>query len=306
MTRIAARRSGKGKKTQFSPTFPSGVWTSESLTPELLASIGEWISSRLDSRASHSQSQGSEGERATSGTCGRQPQTLFRLSDHDTFCLRMCQEYASTCPWSSETCADLATVFDDPSSLGLTMLEDPTGGSGCGLWPTPNTFDATCGDLEGKEYTGENRHAMKLIQAVRMWPTPSTRGYKDGTAQSCENVPENCLLGRAIHWRTPNATDWKNRGTEEYREGREIQLQTQVAGQLNPDWVEWLMGWPIGWTRLEPIGLDWRTWETDPADSGEIPRVTTGKKDRVQRLKALGNGQVPAVVRAAWEILTSC
>ena len=24
------------------------------------------------------------------------------------------------------------------------------------------------------------------------------------------------------------------------------------GGKLNPDWVEWLMGWKIGWTRLQP------------------------------------------------------
>jgi hypothetical protein len=23
------------------------------------------------------------------------------------------------------------------------------------------------------------------------------------------------------------------------------------GGQLNPEWVEWLMGWPIGWTELK-------------------------------------------------------
>lgn len=25
------------------------------------------------------------------------------------------------------------------------------------------------------------------------------------------------------------------------------------GGNLNHDWVEWLMGWPVGWTRLEPL-----------------------------------------------------
>ncbi|EIE01503.1 hypothetical protein LEP1GSC185_3961 [Leptospira licerasiae serovar Varillal str. VAR 010] len=24
-------------------------------------------------------------------------------------------------------------------------------------------------------------------------------------------------------------------------------------GPLNPDWVEWLMGWPVGWTGLKPL-----------------------------------------------------
>ncbi|WP_205948582.1 hypothetical protein, partial [Pseudomonas viridiflava] len=28
------------------------------------------------------------------------------------------------------------------------------------------------------------------------------------------------------------------------------------GGQLNPEWVEWLMGWPIGWTELKPLAMD--------------------------------------------------
>lgn len=38
-------------------------------------------------------------------------------------------------------------------------------------------------------------------------------------------------------------------------------LSEQVGGHLNPPWVEWLMGWPIGWTDLEPLGTDkFRQW----------------------------------------------
>jgi len=28
------------------------------------------------------------------------------------------------------------------------------------------------------------------------------------------------------------------------------------GGKLNPNWVDWLMGWPIGWTGLEPLAMD--------------------------------------------------
>jgi len=80
--------------------------------------------------------------------------------------------------------------------------------------------------------------------------------------------------------------------------------QPKAGGQLNPTWVEWLMGWPIGWTSMEPItDIDWRDWKTDPADEGEVPRVATGIKHRVGRLKAIGNGQVPQVAAMAWNIL---
>lgn len=34
-----------------------------------------------------------------------------------------------------------------------------------------------------------------------------------------------------------------------------------------------------------------------------VPRVATGARDRVARLKAIGNGQVPLVAATAWTIL---
>ena len=72
-------------------------------------------------------------------------------------------------------------------------------------------------------------------------------------------------------------------------------------GTLNPDWVSWLMGIPTGWESLKPMGReaydDWfedmtngTWWHTER----DLPRVATGKIDRVKRLKALGNGIVPA------------
>jgi hypothetical protein len=29
-------------------------------------------------------------------------------------------------------------------------------------------------------------------------------------------------------------------------------LESEGSGSLNPTWVEWLMGFPLGWTDLEP------------------------------------------------------
>jgi hypothetical protein len=140
-----------------------------------------------------------------------------------------------------------------------------------------------------------------------MWPTPTTRDYKDGTAKSCKNVPVNGLLGRAVHmWPTPTTINRNSRnaimkigdphknhgaalGLEQVVELAEGQLpkefnsieevpeyymkmlptphancgngigehgtggqnlQTAAGGQLNPTWVEWLMGFPVGWTDI--------------------------------------------------------
>ena len=46
-------------------------------------------------------------------------------------------------------------------------------------------------------------------------------------------------------------------------------------------------------------------WPADPADAPEsrVGRVVNGMANRSHRLKAIGNGQVPRVVAAAWELL---
>lgn len=45
-------------------------------------------------------------------------------------------------------------------------------------------------------------------------------------------------------------------------------------------------------------------WGGERMDKPSIPRVADGMAYQLDRLKAVGNGQVPLVVRRAWEILT--
>lgn len=41
-----------------------------------------------------------------------------------------------------------------------------------------------------------------------------------------------------------------------------------TAGKLNPTWVEWLMGWPLGWTDLKPLATDkFRSWRQQHSTS---------------------------------------
>ena len=75
--------------------------------------------------------------------------------------------------------------------------------------------------------------------------------------------------------------------------------------QLNPDWVEWLMGWPVGWTDLlcnDPC--EWPICD-DPATLPEsnaayVPRVTDRRDNRAKRIMAIGNGQVPVCAAMAF------
>ena len=68
------------------------------------------------------------------------------------------------------------------------------------------------------------------------------------------------------YWPTPRASEWKGVGpigskSHQYRLDRKyldatVQEAEQKTGQLNPTFVEWLMGWPLGWTDLKPLETD--------------------------------------------------
>jgi len=137
----------------------------------------------------------------------------------------------------------------------LVRLTDETGS---GLWPTPRANENDQGPANrkaiaqaGSSWKGQGRGAT-LHTMAKMWPTPTSRDWKDGSAQACANVPANNLLGREIHWRTPQARDGMERGPSDpqrrMEQGHSVSLHDQIGGALNPTWVEWLMGLPPGWT----------------------------------------------------------
>ena len=49
-------------------------------------------------------------------------------------------------------------------------------------------------------------------------------------------------------WPTPTAQDAKNNGGPSQHNRNTKPLNAEVGGSLNPQWVEWLMGYPSGWT----------------------------------------------------------
>jgi DNA (cytosine-5)-methyltransferase 1 len=71
----------------------------------------------------------------------------------------------------------------------------------------------------------------------------------------------------------------------------------------DPDWG-WLSGEDIAGRRTPKAGGSGGEGNGTGSAEPLLGRVAHGVASRVDRLKALGNGQVPAVVRAAWEILT--
>lgn len=123
--------------------------------------------------------------------------------------------------------------------------------------PTP-TADACVGIApteamaERFRRKGSNGSFVEAMAAKLLWPTPVADG--DRTTNYAQG---GTSLGFAARmWRTPQAGEGNGGGQDpEHRKagGHSVYLRDQVAtaeggGSLNPTWVEWLMGFPPGWT----------------------------------------------------------
>lgn len=182
------------------------------------------------------------------------------------------------------------------------------------LWRTPHASDGEGGIMEMRDGISGHYKLRDHVQEKNkgFWPTPTTPRPHDSNntaGKYYQSQNQKDLTWAVIKkFPTPRASMMTEADMEQAKFAGNSPNRPKYCdagkGSLNPDWVEYLMGWPIFWTSLEPITeLLWLDWNVDPADNGSIPRVATKIKDRVNRLKAIGNGQVSLCVATAWRIL---
>jgi hypothetical protein len=152
--------------------------------------------------------------------------------------------------------------------------ERPINVTASGLWPTPNVPNGgrSCAHVTEWSESGKTAyHNGKKVQvglehAAKYWPTPTVCGNnqapKDGTKRGTG------LATAAKTWPTPTVNDSKNSTlppsqiNHDNIPGALLRDGETAGGQLNPTWVEWLMGWPLGWTDLKPLAMDkFREWQ---------------------------------------------
>jgi len=120
-------------------------------------------------------------------------------------------------------------------------------------WPTPVASDI---GLRKVRYA---QGGMPLSLAAATWPTPtSSLGTKGGLVTPAK-AREGGTLIEALSARTyasPQARDWRSgKASQATHDKNSCPLSEQIGGSLNPTWVEWLMGWPLGWTDLKPLAM---------------------------------------------------
>ena len=146
----------------------------------------------------------------------------------------------------------------------LLTWERPTAANDAGLWPTPNVPNGgrSCAHVTDWRSPSTAYHNGKKVQvglehAVKHWPTPTASLGTKGGRVTPRKSREGGTLIEAVSQRayaTPTARDWRSGKASEATMAKNSRpLSEQVGGSLNPTWVEWLMGWPLGWTDLRPL-----------------------------------------------------
>jgi len=107
------------------------------------------------------------------------------------------------------------------------------------MWPTPRASPNENRQTKLTPSQKAGKHGINLAAAVHLWPTPRS------CSAMAANFTDNTAKAKFPNLETVVARQMWPTGLEE---------ETMI-GALNPTWVEWLMGFPLGWTVS-------KAWET--------------------------------------------
>ena len=181
------------------------------------------------SPASRSPSPGSDEAREMTVTSGLRCCELLRSSGPAGCLVKM---LLASSIWRSTRCFLTWKPSATPGGRSLFLLRPSTprtGGTDAPSWPTPTAADTYTGRMKSTQQKAGSMHSVNLAAAINMWPTPTTGAGLCGGSGNYQQLKDLEARGQI---------------TEEERRS----MAAGNGGQLNPDWVEWLMGFPPGWT----------------------------------------------------------
>ncbi len=168
---------------------------------------------------------------------------------------------AATCSWKTHHCLwdeDLPWSSVTLPAWGMTRTgvvyqqqtaERPISATASGLWPTP-TVNGNHNQPGSSKTAG-----WGLSSAAKQWTHPPRPSQRKGRATWPTPVAS---ISKGS---SPNALTRRS-GRSRARDRLDHAVMASDHGHLNPEWVEWLMGWPIGWTDLKPLEMDrFREWQ---------------------------------------------
>lgn len=192
-------------------------------------------SSQQDTRASPFHLPGSAEAQKMTDISGHTFFPLFKPNDPLGAFSRM---FMGMSLWASTKCYLTWNVKPTPSGRSLfqlapqTLRTDATEfGSSPETWPTPRACSAMAAENIHNRVNDKNPN-LETVVARTMWPTPQASDNRDRGCMEDPSIQRRIKIGKQIGLTT-------------------AVKETRSSGSLNPQWVEWLMGYPEGWTDLE-------------------------------------------------------
>ncbi len=238
---------------------PSGM-TCERLTDAL--GMDSWMSSVAGSRAKTSQSPGKAREsEASEVDSGKSLRASLAKYDPVSRSWKIARHlFGEDLAQSSETWPRWG-MTQDGELYPLLTAALPTYEKECGLWPTPRKQEP------GATTEGYGRGLAELVEGKSQKPAKRPTPRKQA-AQECTDRPDkpnghNGNLEEVVYARMYPTPTKHNAKEGNYPAEATLNTPTLTAHvcagpttqpkYLNPVWVEWLMGWPTGWTDLQPL-----------------------------------------------------
>lgn len=220
--------------------------------------VERWISSLEDSLVNLGVKPGNSKRQTTKDGCGMTLRESFAKLDRNSSSWRTSQvslmgELVTFSGRWPRTGSMLNGVVSKHPMLAQTIGEieylfSPIVPREGVTFPTPTASDGIRTNLV------HQRGNPTLLGAVRMFPTPTL----DCAQERTNKYPQGgTSLALAVQmFPTVTVQDSKNNAGKSQNRRNTLPLNAVAGGKLNPQWVEWLMGWPIGWTDLEPVEME--------------------------------------------------
>lgn len=195
-----------------------------------------WTYSRVASHASPSATQGDGSHKMTSDGYGQKLHDSFAYFDREQCCWKTSQVSLLPDSETSSVTWPRAGMTRNGIAYRLRPLAPLTGVIASSSWPTPCARDYR--DTGNLHLTCSPRHMFstlpRMVHAVergtrQMWPTPCAGDDMDRGNLSTPAIQRRAAKGKQLNL---------------------SMVVSDVSGNLNPTWVEWLMGFPAGWTDL--------------------------------------------------------
>ena len=170
------------------------------------------------------------------------------------------QEKEEALPESDQdyTSRSLDSLMSANQAIFSSKMSQPLEHEDSTPWPKPLPSEGMI--LRGRfsPLPKSERHTLENDGSVLL-PTPTTvdTGALFNRSKSAGAKKRPTLGAMAKHslWPTPTVCGNYNQAGLSKHSGNG--LATEVGGALNPMWIEWLMGFPLGWTELNAWATQW-------------------------------------------------